>query len=102
MGRRGTRADDIRPYEGNGGTRVDGVWRGEVGWERRRRASAPTGVTGDSAAAESLQRAAENYLKAGNGAAAQALAAQYAERMTAAQKKRFAALFEKYGAAMEN
>ncbi len=63
---------------------------------------APKAESLSSAAAESLQRAAENYLKAGNGAAAQALAAQYAARMTAAQKKRFTALFEKYGAAMEN
>ena len=53
-----------------------------------------------STAAESLQRAVNNYLAAGDEAAAQALAAQYAARMTAGQKKRFAALFEKYGAAM--
>ena len=53
-----------------------------------------------STAAESLQRAMGNYLSAGDEAAAQALASQYASRMTAAQKKRFAALFEKYGAVM--
>ena len=52
-----------------------------------------------SAAAESLQRAMGNYLKAGNEAAAVALAEQYASRMTPAQKKRFVQLFEKHGAA---
>ena len=52
-----------------------------------------------SAAAESLQRAMGNYLKAGNEAAAVALADQYASRMTPAQKKRFVQLFEKQGAA---
>ena len=40
-----------------------------------------------------------NYLKAGNEAAAVALAEQYASRMTPAQKKRFTQLFEKHGAA---
>lgn len=53
-----------------------------------------------STAAESLQRAIGNYLAAGDETAAQTLAQQYAARMTAGQKKRFAALFEKYGAAM--
>lgn len=53
-----------------------------------------------STAAGSLQRAMGNYLASGDEAAAQALAAQYVSRMTAAQKKRFAALFEKYGAVM--
>ena len=53
-----------------------------------------------STAAESLQRAMGNYLSAGDEAAAQALASQYASRMTAAQKRRFEALFEKYGAVM--
>lgn len=52
-----------------------------------------------SAAAESLQRAMGNYLKAGNDAAALSLAEQYASRMTPAQKKRFTQLFEKHGAA---
>ena len=53
-----------------------------------------------STAADSLYRAMSNYLSAGDAAAAQALAGQYTGRMTAAQKKRFAALFEKYGEAM--
>ena len=55
-----------------------------------------------STAAESLQRAMENYLAAGDEAAAQALAQKYAQRMTAAQKKRFETLFEKHGAVMGN
>ena len=53
-----------------------------------------------SAAADSLHRAMRNYLAAGDESAARALAEQYTARMTAAQKRRFAALFEKYGAAM--
>ena len=53
-----------------------------------------------STAAGSLQRAMENYLSAGDTAAAQALAEKYALRMTAAQKRRFEALFEKFGAVM--
>lgn len=50
-----------------------------------------------STAGESLERAMGNYLKAGDTDAALALAGQYAARMTPAQKKRFTALFEKYG-----
>ena len=53
-----------------------------------------------SAAAGSLQRAMENYLSAGDEAAARALAEKYASRMTAAQKRRFEALFEKFGMAL--
>ncbi len=63
---------------------------------------APKAESLSSTAASSLERAMENYLKSGDGAAAQVLASQYTARMTAAQKKRFAALFEKYGAVMEN
>lgn len=62
--------------------------------------SSPKKESLSSTAAGSLERAMENYLKSGDGAAAQALAQQYAPRMTAGQKKRFAALFEKYGAVM--
>ncbi|MBE6918713.1 MAG: hypothetical protein E7469_03390 [Ruminococcaceae bacterium] len=62
--------------------------------------AAPKAQTLSSTAAESLQRAMGNYLSAGDAAAAQALAAKYAARMTAAQKRRFEALFEKYGAVM--
>lgn len=53
-----------------------------------------------STAADSLQRAMGNYLSAGNADAALSLAQQYRERMTPAQKKSFAALFQKYGAAV--
>lgn len=51
-----------------------------------------------SAAAESLERAMGNYFRAGDGASAQSLLAQYSGRMTPAQKKRFAALFSRYDA----
>lgn len=47
-----------------------------------------------SRAAESLERAVSNYIKAGQNDAALALAQQYAPRMTPAQKKRFTALLE--------
>ena len=50
-----------------------------------------------AAAGESLSRAMGNYLKAGKTDAALALVSQYAGRMTAAQKKRFTTLFDKYG-----
>ena len=50
-----------------------------------------------STAAESLQRAVENYLKSGREDAAQALWQQYAERMTPVQRQRFEALFAGYG-----
>ena len=56
--------------------------------------------TGRSIGMEDMERAMETYLKSGDGAAAQALAGQYAPRMTAAQKKRFETLFEKHGAVM--
>ena len=39
-----------------------------------------------------------NYFRAGDSASAQNLLAQYGGRMTPAQKKRFAALFSRYGA----
>lgn len=51
-----------------------------------------------SAAAESLERAMGNYFRAGDGASAQSLLAQYSGRMTPAQKKRFTALFSRYDA----
>ncbi len=50
-----------------------------------------------STAADSLQRAVRNYLKRGNGDLAQALAAQYAARMTPAQRQRFEGLLGEYG-----
>ena len=53
-----------------------------------------------STAAGSLQRAMENYLSHGDEAAARALAEKYAARMTAQQKRRFEALFEKFGLTM--
>ena len=53
-----------------------------------------------STAAESLQRAMGNYLKGGDEVSAAALAQQYAARLTPAQKKQVAALFEKYGKAI--
>ena len=52
-----------------------------------------------STASESLERAMGNYLKNGNRDAAAALYAQYESRMTPAQRKTFAGLFAKYGAA---
>ena len=65
-------------------------------------AAAPKAESLSSTAAGSLQRAMENYLSAGDEAAARALAEKYASRMTAAQKKRFAALFAKHGAVWES
>ena len=53
-----------------------------------------------SKAAESLERAMGNYLKAGDSESALALASRYADRMTPAQKKKFTALFEKNGVAV--
>ena len=50
-----------------------------------------------STASESLQRAMNNYLTAGNTAAAKSLATQYKDRMTASQKKTFTNLFKKHG-----
>ena len=50
-----------------------------------------------STAAESLERAMGNYLKAGNSEAALALMSQYTDRMTPTQRKRFTTLFAKYG-----
>ena len=41
-----------------------------------------------------------NYLKAGDTRSAQNLITLYKERMTPTQKKRFSALFDKYGAAI--
>ncbi len=53
-----------------------------------------------STAAESLQRTMENYLKRGEGGMAQTLYGQYAGRFTPAQKKKFEALFSRYGQAV--
>ena len=53
-----------------------------------------------STAADSLQRAVSNYLKRGNGDLAQALAAQYASRMTPGQRQRFEKLLGQYGMAL--
>ena len=50
-----------------------------------------------STAAESLERTVGAYLAAGQSAAAGALAAQYAQRMTPAQRRKFEDLFGKYG-----
>ena len=47
-----------------------------------------------------LERAMGNYLKAGDTRSAQDLITLYKERMTPTQKKRFSALFDKYGAAI--
>lgn len=46
-----------------------------------------------STAAESLERAMNNYLKSGNAQQADTLLNQYKNRMTPAQKARFEALF---------
>ena len=50
-----------------------------------------------STAADSLQRAVQNYLKRGNGDLAQSLALRYTARMTPAQRQRFERLFSGYG-----
>lgn len=50
-----------------------------------------------STAAESLERAMGNYLKGGRTQEADALAQQYKNRMTAAQKQTFRKLFAQYG-----
>lgn len=50
-----------------------------------------------STAADSLQRAVQNYLKRGNGDLAQSLASRYTARMTPAQRQRFKRLFSGYG-----
>ena len=50
-----------------------------------------------STAADSLQRAVQNYLKRGNGDLAQSLASRYTARMTPAQRQRFERLFSGYG-----
>lgn len=49
-----------------------------------------------STGAQSLQRAMENYLKAGQTDKATALLGQYSSRMTPAQKQKFEALFTAY------
>ena len=51
----------------------------------------------NSTAADSLQRAVQNYLKRGNGDLAQSLASRYTARMTPAQRQRFERLFSGYG-----
>ena len=53
-----------------------------------------------STASDSLERAMGNYLKAGDTRSAHDLITLYKERMTPTQKKRFSALFDKYGAAI--
>ena len=53
-----------------------------------------------STASDSLERAMGNYLKAGDTRSAQNLITLYKERMTPTQKKRFSALFDKYGTAI--
>ena len=53
-----------------------------------------------STASDSLERAMGNYLKARDTRSAQNLITLYKERMTPTQKKRFSALFDKYGAAI--
>ena len=58
--------------------------------------SAQTSVL-SSTASESLQRAMNNYLRAGDTAGAQSLAAQYKSRMSAMQKKNVESLFGQYG-----
>lgn len=50
-----------------------------------------------SVAMESLQRAMENYLKAGQSDRAAALASQYSARMTPGQRKGVTGLFSRYG-----
>ena len=50
-----------------------------------------------STAADSLQRAVQNYLKRGTGDLAQSLASRYTARMTPAQRQRFERLFSGYG-----
>lgn len=50
-----------------------------------------------STAADSLYRAMGNYLKKGNAQAAAALLEQYRQRMTPAQRRSFAGLFDSYG-----
>lgn len=54
-------------------------------------------ATLSSTASESLQRAMNNYLRAGDTASARNLAAQYKSRMTAMQKKSVESLFGQYG-----
>ncbi len=56
-----------------------------------------SGESLSSTAADSLQRAVQNYLKRGNGDLAQTLAAQYAARMTPAQRQRFDKMLGQYG-----
>ena len=56
-----------------------------------------SGESLSSTAADSLQRAVQNYLKRGNGDLAQTLAAQYAARMTPAQRQRLDKLLGQYG-----
>lgn len=50
-----------------------------------------------SVAMESLQRAMENYLKAGQSERAAALVSQYSGRMTPGQRKGVSGLFSRYG-----
>ena len=50
-----------------------------------------------STASNSLQRAMDNYLRAGDKDSAKSLATQYKSCMTAAQKKKVESLFGRYG-----
>ena len=54
-------------------------------------------TTLSSTASESLERAMNNYLRAGDTVSAQNLAAQYKNRMTAVQRKSVESLFGQYG-----
>lgn len=62
--------------------------------------TAARGESLSSTAADSLLRAVENHLKKGNGDKAQALADQYAGRMTPAQRVQFERLLGTYGMAI--
>lgn len=54
-------------------------------------------TTLSSTASDSLQRAMNNYLRAGDAASARNLASQYKNRMTAVQRKNVESLFGQYG-----
>ena len=67
----------------------------EVG--RGEAAASSGGESLSSTAADSLYRAAGNYLKKGQAQEAAALLGQYGDRMTPAQRKRFEKLFASHG-----
>lgn len=60
-------------------------------------ATAAKASTLSSTASNSLQRAMDNYLRAGDKDSAKSLATQYKSRMTATQKKKVESLFGRYG-----